>query len=180
MNIRLSALIVFGLMLSAPAVPRASVPPAPILPAAGGTPASSRECPLASQAAFTKGVLTITRGSRVVRLRVEVAETPAARAQGLMCRTRLDADAGMLFIFEETTRGSFWMKNTLIPLSIAFIDETWRIVEILDMEVERDPATPVAFYSPKKAYRYALEVNRGFFVRHNITAGASVTYRPQP
>jgi len=158
-----------------------TAPWAPVLPAAGAVaPASSRECPLASQAAFRKGVLTITQGRRLVRLQVEVAETPAARAQGLMCRTRLDEHAGMLFVFEETARGSFWMKNTLIPLSIAFIDETWQIVDMLDMAVEKDPAHPVAFYSPGQAYRYALEVNQGFFARNGITPGARVTYRPHP
>lgn len=143
------------------------------------------ECPLPRQAAFKRGTVTITQGSRVVRLQVEVAETPEARAQGLMCRTRLDANAGMLFIFDDSLRGSFWMKNTLIPLSIAFIDDRWQILEIQDMAVEPDPGNPVAYYSPQKPYRYALEVNQGFFARHRITAEqvrtmrARVTYRPQ-
>jgi len=148
-------------------------------------PATSPECPLAQPVGFKKGSLTIAQGSRVVRLQVEVADTPAARAQGLMCRTRLDANAGMLFLFDEISRGSFWMKNTLIPLSIAFMDGSWEIVDILDMDVEEDPARPRAYYSPKNPYRYALEVNQGFFARNRITArnrntaGAKVTYRPE-
>lgn len=148
-----------------------------LVPAASTIAAA--ECPLPRQATFKTGTVTITQGTRVARLQVEVADTADARAQGLMCRTRLDASAGMLFVFDEAARGSFWMKNTLIPLSIAFIDARWQIVEIQDMDVEPDPGNPVAYYSPSKPYRYALEVNRGFFARQRITAGARIAYRPQ-
>lgn len=129
---------------------------------------------------FKHGTVTITQGARRVTLQVEVADTPQARAQGLMHRTRLGEHAGTLFIFEETGNGSFWMKNTLIPLSIAFIDEQWRIVDIKDMAVAPDPEHgPFAFYASAKPYRYALEVNQGFFKRGGITVGARVTYVPR-
>lgn len=136
---------------------------------------------VAAGATFRRGTLIITQGTRQLTLQVEVADTPQARAQGLMHRNELAERAGMLFIFEETGNGAFWMKNTLIPLSVAFIDERWRIVDIKDMAVAPDPERgPFAFYESAKPYRYALEVNQGFFRRNGITVGAQVTYRPIP
>lgn len=129
---------------------------------------------------YKQGTVTIAQSFRLVRLQVEVADTPASRAQGLMHRRHLDEDAGMLFIFEATSRGGFWMKNTLIPLSIAFIDEKWVIVDIKDMKVAKDPKDgPFTIYESAKPYRYALEVNEGFFTRSRITAGAKVRYVPR-
>lgn len=129
---------------------------------------------------YKKGTVTIAQSFRRIRLQVEVADAPVSRAQGLMHRTHLDENAGMLFIFEETSRGGFWMKNTLIPLSIAFIDEEWRIVDFKDMKVAPDPKEgPFTIYESAKPYRYALEVNEGFFTRSRITVGAKVTYVPR-
>ena len=146
---------------------------------AGATAAAAAQGGPSPDIKYKKGTLVLAQSFRRVRLNVEVADTPAARAQGLMYRRHLDENAGMLFIFEAVSRGSFWMMNTLIPLSIAFIDEDWKIVDILDMDVEPNPAHPVAFYSPAHFYRYALEVNQGFFERHRIPVGASVRYIPQ-
>jgi uncharacterized membrane protein (UPF0127 family) len=71
------------------------------------------------------------------------------------------------------------MKNTLIPLSIAFIGEDWRIVDIVDMDVAVDPANgPFPIYESKKPYKYALEVNQGFFKRKGLDVGARAIYRP--
>jgi uncharacterized membrane protein (UPF0127 family) len=68
------------------------------------------------------------------------------------------------------------MKNTLIPLSIGFIDHNWRLVEILDMKVADDPVNgPFPIYEPKQEYRYALEVNKGYFERNQIAPGARLT-----
>ncbi|MDR7521272.1 MAG: DUF192 domain-containing protein [Armatimonadota bacterium] len=132
--------------------------------AAGPAPAAVR---------YERGVLHIVQGSRRVTIQVEIARTPEARAQGLMSRTALPEDAGMLFVFEQDGRWGFWMKNTLIPLSIGFIDSRWRLLEILDMDVAPDPVQgPFAIYEPAQAYRYALEVNQGFFRRKGITPGA--------
>ena len=126
---------------------------------------------------FGRGVVTIVQGNVRVVLRVEVAQTLEARARGLMFRTHLPEDAGMLFVFERPARLAFWMKNTLIPLSIAFIDDRWRIVDIQDMDPP-PPGGKIPVYLSRVPARYALEVNQGFFRRHGITVGARVIYRP--
>jgi uncharacterized membrane protein (UPF0127 family) len=100
---------------------------------------------------------------------VEVADTDAERQRGLMERTSLPADAGMVFVFPGETAGGFWMKNTRIPLSIAFYAADGRIVRILDMEPCRRDPCPV--YDPGVAYVGALEVNQGAFRRWNVSEG---------
>jgi hypothetical protein len=121
------------------------------------------------------GALIITQGAKRVTLRVEIAKTIEARSQGLMHRSSMPENAGMLFVFEDDSKGAFWMKNTLIPLSIGFIDKAWRLLKILDMNVADDPANgPFTIYAPSVTYRYALEVNQGFFQRKGITAGARI------
>lgn len=126
---------------------------------------------------FEQGTVSIIQGTKRVTLAVEVANTPPTRALGLMNRTHLDERAGMLFLFEESGRWSFWMKNTLIPLSIAFIDQRGEIVDIQDMKVAPDPKEgPFEFYQPEKPYQSALEVNQGFFKRQGIRVGAKVSF----
>lgn len=128
---------------------------------------------------YKHGSVTFAEHGGSTQIRVEIADTPDAQEVGLMCRTALDPDAGMLFTFAADTSGSFWMKDTLIPLSIAFIDSSWHIVSIMDMKVEPDPAHPQRLYGPPRAYRYALEVNQGFFAQHDIDAGAQVAFLSQ-
>jgi uncharacterized protein len=111
----------------------------------------------------------IETGDEEVVVRVEVADTDAERQRGLMERQSLDTDAGMLFLFPESVRGAFWMKNTLIPLSIAFYDEDGRILRILDMQPCRHDPCPL--YDPDVAYRGALEVNLGAFARWGVREG---------
>src|SRR2546428_12463889 len=125
---------------------------------------------------FKHGVLTITQGGARAFLNVEVADSPESRAQGLGNRTSLASDAGMLFVFETTNLWSFWMKDTLVPLTVAFIDEQWQIVDLIDMAVEKDPQHPSAIYKAAKPALYALEVNQGYFRQKNITIGAKVVY----
>lgn len=128
---------------------------------------------------FDRGTLRIFQGNARVTLTVEIARTTEARSQGLMHRSSLPEDAGMLFIFEEEGRWSFWMKNTLIPLSIGFIDRQWRLLEIVDMKVAADPANgPFEFYEARSPYRYALEVNQGYFARKGIAPGAQLELTP--
>ncbi len=103
-----------------------------------------------------------------VRVRVEIADDDAERARGLMYRTALAEDRGMLFIFDEEQPLSFWMKNTLIPLSIAFMDSEGRIVDIQDMKPLDDD--PPSYVSAEPA-RYALEVNQGFFEERGVKVG---------
>lgn len=129
---------------------------------------------------YRHGTVIFTQGGQRTEVRVLIADTPEKQEYGLMCRTSLPADEGMLFVFADVTQVPFWMKNTLIPLSIAFIDDRWRIVAILDMAVEPDPAHPSALYAPPRPYRYALEVNQGFFAKHGIHAGAEVRFSPDP
>lgn len=97
---------------------------------------------------------------------VELATTAQAHQRGLMLRSSLDADAGMLFVFEEDQQLGFWMVNTLIPLDIAFLDSGGTILNIETMQ----PETTNFHYSDGPA-RYALEVNAGEFARRGIKAG---------
>ncbi len=97
---------------------------------------------------------------------VEVAKTPNERAKGLMGRKRLGRDEGMFFIFEAEGYHSFWMKDTLIPLSIAFIDKEGRIVRITDMK----PQT-LESHHPPIPILYALEMKKGWFSAHGIKVG---------
>lgn len=103
-------------------------------------------------------------------LHAEVAHTHKARARGLMFRSRLPENTGMLFVFPHSTYYGMWMKNTMIPLSVAFINEKGIILNIADME----PYTLTAHYSAGPV-KYALEVNRGWFVHKKIQLGAFVS-----
>lgn len=140
-------------------------------PAAGPSPTMA---PTPNPAVkYERGRLTISQNGRKVVVDVEIAETDKARSQGLMFRRSLPENAGMLFVFEEESSWGFWMKNTLIPLSIGFIDSKWQLLQILDMKVAPDPVNgPFETYTPEVRYRYALEVSQGFFQRHGITPGA--------
>lgn len=104
-------------------------------------------------------------------IRVEVARTPEERAQGLMGRRHLGKEEGMLFIFEEEGYHSFWMKDTLIPLSIAFIDREGRIVQITDMK----PLT-LTSHTPPQPILYALEMTQGWFSKNGIKVGDRVKF----
>ncbi len=97
---------------------------------------------------------------------VEVANKEATRMTGLMFRSSLPEDQGMLFVFPDDTVRAFWMKNTEIPLSIAYIDDQGKIENILEMP----PYTEDSFYSQGPA-KYALEMNKGWFSRYNLQAG---------
>jgi uncharacterized membrane protein (UPF0127 family) len=104
------------------------------------------------------------------RLFVEIAATPAARTCGLSKRPSLPKNRGMLFIYPAPQPLVFWMKDTVIPLSIAFIDKTGRIVSIQKMTPVQ---TAVRYRSPKLA-PYALEVNQGWFDAQKIKVGSKV------
>ncbi len=104
-------------------------------------------------------------------IQVEVAKSPEERSHGLMERKYLGKDEGMLFIFETEDYHGFWMKNTFIPLSIAFIDKSGRIVSITDMK-------PLALDShvPPKPILYALEMNKGWFASHGVKVGDQIRF----
>ena len=107
------------------------------------------------------------------RMTVEVAATPASRSRGLMFRSELAEDQGMLFVFPEEKVLEFWMRNTDIPLSIAFADASGRIVRIADMEPRSE-----ALVSSGEPARYALEVNRGWYAKHAVGSGDSLGHLP--
>jgi uncharacterized protein len=100
------------------------------------------------------------------KIRVEVVRTEGEKARGLMFRDKLGADEGMLFVYEEEEFLTFWMKNTPLPLSIAFIDQKGRIVDIQDME----PFSLRTHTSARPA-RYALEMNRNWFQKNGVNVG---------
>ncbi len=102
---------------------------------------------------------------------VEVAKTPEERSRGLMGRKFLGKDEGMLFIFETEDYHGFWMKDTLLPLSIAFIDRDGRIVSITDMQ----PLT-LDSHLPSKPILYALEMNKAWFSSYGIKVGDVVRF----
>jgi hypothetical protein len=114
----------------------------------------------------------IEGNSGEVRVDVSIAETREAKARGLMGVEEMDPDTGMVFLQEERARISFWMKDTLIPLSIAFWGPDRRIATILDMEPCRTSTCPT--YDPEIEWVGALEVNQGFFAEHGIEEGAPV------
>lgn len=100
------------------------------------------------------------------RIYVEIADTPEARAEGLMFRPSLPEDRGMLFVFPEPQTLAFWMRNTSIPLSIAYIDRDGTVLEIHDME-----PYSLESVSSRQPALYALEVNRGTFEGLGIEPG---------
>jgi len=102
-------------------------------------------------------------------LRVEVANTEPARLRGLMFRSNLPESHGMVFIYPEEGRHAMWMKNTPIPLSVAFIDRSGRILNIEDMEPYSERSHAAAGDA-----KYALEVSRGWFSRRGIKPGDRV------
>jgi len=105
------------------------------------------------------------------KLLVEVADTPELRSRGLMHRQSLGKNEGMLFVFKNSGYRGFWMKNTSIPLNIAFINEEGYIDQINAMT----PFDETTIHESSQPCRYTLEVNKGWFERHGITQGDQVT-----
>jgi uncharacterized membrane protein (UPF0127 family) len=116
--------------------------------------------------------LSIRTDDGPVSLDVQVADTPDERQTGLMGRESLRQYDGMAFLWEEPVVSSFWMKDTLIPLSIAFWDDAGRIISILDM----DPCTedPCPSYGPDEPFVGAVEVDRGALEERGVTVGDQV------
>lgn len=112
-----------------------------------------------------RGMAWVIIGSDTVH--AEVADTPELREEGLMYRTELAPGTGMLFVYDQEQPLSFWMRNTFVPLDIAFMSETQRIVDIQQMEPQDEEMTE----SPEPA-RFALEVPQGWFAEQGIEPGA--------
>jgi len=105
-------------------------------------------------------------------INVEIADTEHSRAQGLMHREKLNENEGMLFVFKHPTSACFWMKNTLIPLSLAFINDD-KVTSIHHMEPHSEK-----LHCPKKPATYALEVNQGWFKQNHISEGTLIKGLP--
>ena len=107
-------------------------------------------------------------------IQAEAAITPAQREQGLMHREKMGPNEGMVFLFESPTTICMWMKNTLLPLSVAFIDEQGKIVNIADMQPHSQES-----HCGAKPVKYALEMNQGWFRQKNIKPGTLVDGLPR-
>jgi uncharacterized membrane protein (UPF0127 family) len=130
-----------------------------------------------ASATLPRTTAVLDTGERRVRVSVEVADEPDEWRAGLMHRRSLARNAGMIFVFPRPIRGGFWMKNTLIPLSIAFFDARGRILRIMVMTPCR--ADPCPTYDPRVAYKGALEVNRGSFGRWGVGRGDRIRFAGQ-
>ena len=128
---------------------------------------------LASASAWASGLATLHVGGRTIT--VEVADTPQARALGLMGRGSMGPDNGMLFVYPDEAQRSFWMKNTILPLSIAFVSKTGSIVHLADMDPLSERAVPSVHPT-----MYAIEMNRGWFETHGVKVGQRVGGLPEP
>ena len=114
-------------------------------------------------------VIIYTTNSEIM-VNVEVADTPQKQSQGLMYRENLKLDHGMLFIFDDESILSFWMKDTLIPLDMIFVDKTFRIINVVDNALPCN-IEPCPDYSSEKPAKYVIEVNAGFAKTNDIEAG---------
>jgi uncharacterized membrane protein (UPF0127 family) len=106
----------------------------------------------------------LTAGMHV--LDVQLAQTPEQRQIGLMWRKEMPQHEGMLFVFEQAATQCFWMRNTLIPLSAAFVADDGRIVNIVDMKPQSDDS-----HCSEKPVRFVLEMNQGWFAKRQLKAG---------
>ena len=118
---------------------------------------------------------TVTLSAGMHLIQAELAQTSEQRGIGLMYRTKMGPNEGMLFVFESASEQCFWMKNTLLPLSIAFLADDGQVVNIEDMA----PQT-LNGHCSKRPVRYALEVNQGWFAKRGIRAGSRLHGGPLP
>ncbi len=117
-------------------------------------------------------VIKLNAGINVIR--AEVAATDPEREKGLMFRTALGGNQGMVFLFDTNGQECMWMKNTLIPLSVAFMDDSGRITNIEDMAPQTENN-----HCSKGIARYALEMNLGWFTAHGVRVGTKIDNLPQ-
>jgi uncharacterized protein len=115
--------------------------------------------------------IQLTAGMHLVH--AEVAQTPEQRSIGLMHRKTMGANEGMLFVFEQPGQQCFWMKNTLLPLSIAFLADDGSVVNIEDMK----PQT-LESHCSKKPVRFVLEMNEGWFAKRGLKPGSTLKGAP--
>jgi uncharacterized membrane protein (UPF0127 family) len=112
-------------------------------------------------------VVQLATGMHLIR--AELADSMGTRMEGLMHRKSMPQGSGMVFVFEEAAAHCMWMKNTLIPLSVAFIDEAGAIINIADMQPHSEQS-----HCATRPARYALEMNKGWFAQRGIKSGAKL------
>lgn len=122
--------------------------------------------PLAAPA-HAAGVLELSVG--MYRIQAEVAHTDPERQKGLMFRKEMPEQQGMLFVFPVRAAHCMWMRNTLLPLSVAFLDEKGRIINVEEMAPQSDQN-----HCAREPARYALEMNRGWFKQRGLGAGTAI------
>lgn len=103
------------------------------------------------------------------KLEIEIADTDAARAQGLSGRAALAANRGLLFIFDRADYHGFWMKEMNFPIDIIWLDDNWQVIDLTENISPKDFPTT---YQPRAPARYILEVNAGFIATHRLIIGA--------
>jgi len=118
-------------------------------------------------------LLTVRINAGMHIIKAELAQTPEQRSIGLMHRTTMGANDGMLFVFEQAAPQCFWMKNTFLPLSIAFLKDDGTVASVEDMQPQ-----DLASHCSKQPVRYALEMNQGWFAKRGIKAGDKLTGKP--
>lgn len=134
-----------------------------------GSPALQAQ-PTANPAAPVQKLANIvTLGAGMYNIKAEVAQTPQEHQIGLMSRTSMGANEGMIFVFPQLSRQCFWMRNTLIPLSIAFLEDDGTVVNLDEMQANTD-----ASHCSAKPVRYVLEMNKGWFAKHSVKPGDKI------
>lgn len=117
-------------------------------------------------------IMALTAGIHVIQ--AEAATTVAQRSKGLMMRATMPINAGMVFRFDEKGAHCMWMRNTLLPLSVAFIDDDGTIANIEDMDPQTDDT-----HCARRPVRYALEMNKGWFSKRGISPGMKIGGLPR-
>jgi uncharacterized membrane protein (UPF0127 family) len=145
---------------------------AALLGAAGAWSAGPAQAQTQTQGA-PQSLPAIKLVAGMYNIRAELADSPATRQIGLMNRKSMATNDGMLFVFERAEMSCFWMKNTLIPLSIAFLGDDGSIVNIADMKPLDETS-----HCPARAIRFALEMNQGWFARRGMKAGDKIAGEP--
>lgn len=112
--------------------------------------------------------MTLNAGMHLIQ--VQVAQDFEQRQIGLMWRKEMPQNEGMLFVFEQAAVQCFWMRNTLLPLTAAFVADDGTIVNLVDMKPQSDDS-----HCSKKPVRFVLEMNQGWFAKRNIQAGFKLT-----
>ncbi len=133
-----------------------------------GTAFAQAQTGMPTQAQRLQTIVPLSAGMHVIK--AEVAQTPREHMIGLMWRTSMGPNEGMIFVFPQDGKQCFWMKNTLIPLSVAFIDATGRIVNLDEMQAQSEDN-----HCSNGPVRYVLEMNKGWFTKKGIKAGDKIS-----